>query len=144
MPAPTGISFSLYTWAKPNLGFLSPAQSHCLGEPALSKPWKQNTPNSTLHSVAWRRKVECWLLFQKIRESQAGVGRAPLLINVTWQMCMSQKLSSLHHLHVSLGLSLHKVKHCVLFMANSEVLLNCHVLFKQTHTHKLLQSSLPG
>lgn len=36
-------------------------------------------------------------------------------------------------LHVRLGFSLHRMKLCVLFMANSEVLLNCHVLFKQTY-----------
>lgn len=70
---------------------------------------------------------------QKIRKNQAGVGRTPLLINVICQTSVSQELSSLHQLHVSLGFSLHKVKLCVLFMANSDVLLNCHVLFQQTY-----------
>lgn len=50
---------------------------------------------------------------------------------------MSQELSSFYQLHVSLVSFLHNMKRCVLFMANSEVLLNCHVPFICTYIHTL-------
>lgn len=61
-------------------------------------------------------------------------GRTPLLIDVTHQAAMRQELSRLHQLHITWGSSLHKVRHCVVFTASSEVLLGCHVPFQQTHT----------
>lgn len=48
---------------------------------------------------------------------------------------MSQELSSFYQLHVSLVSFLHNMKHCMLFIANSEVLLNCHVPFVWTYIH---------
>lgn len=59
----------------------------------------------------------------------------PLLINVIHAIYVSQELSSFYQLHVSLVSLLPNMKHCLLFIANSEVLLNCHVLFTRTYIH---------
>lgn len=59
----------------------------------------------------------------------------PLVINVIHYIHVSQELSSFYQLHVSLVSFLHNMKHCMLFMANSEALLSCHVPFICTYIH---------
>lgn len=93
------------------------------------KGWKENTATSTICSAVQRSKVGRWLLLQKIRNNRAGVGKMPLLMNVIHGVYVSQELSSFYQMHVSLVSLLHNMKRGVLFIANSEVLLNCHVPF---------------
>lgn len=99
------------------------------------KGWKENTATSTICSAVRRSKVGRWLLLQKIRNNRAGVGKMPLLMNVIHGVYVSQELSSFYQMHVSLVSLLHNMKRCMLFIANSEVLLNCHVPFIWTYIH---------
>lgn len=133
---PTGISsfkVAFYSRAKPNLRLLSPAITNCLEGLCSMKCWKENIANSTDCSMAWRSKVEC--LLSNDQEQWSRCRQTSLLINTIQFIYMSQGLSSFYQLHVSLVSSLHNMKHCVLFVANSGVLLNCHVPFLCTYIH---------
>lgn len=119
--------------AKPSLPFLE--TSNCLWGLYSMKGWRANTAKPTICSVVCRSKAGCRLFLQKIRNNWAGAGKMPLLINVIHSIYVSQELSSFYQLHVSLVSLLPSMKPCVLFIANSEVLLNCHVPFTGAYIH---------